>query len=168
MPIILWDASGLVKRYGREAGSDAVDAIFASSAVEQMSVTLWGYAECAAILHRKRNGKLISAAAYTSSVTALQQEVLVSNQFKVLTIEDDRILAGLPLLVSHNLNSNDAAILATYLRFQQSLPPGSPPCLLVAADKRLLRAAEAQGLKTLNPETSDSPDLAVLLAGGVA
>ena len=101
MPIILWDASGLVKRYGREAGSDTVDAIFASPAVEQMSVTLWGYAECVAILHRKRNGKLISAASYTSSVTSLQQEVLVSSQFKVLTIEDDRILAGLPLLVRH-------------------------------------------------------------------
>ena len=168
MPIILWDASGLVKRYGREAGSDTVDAIFASPAVEQMSVTLWGYAECVAILHRKRNGKLISAASYTSSVTSLQQEVLVSSQFKVLTIEDDRILAGLPLLVRHNLNSNDAAILAAYLRFQQSLPPGSPPCLLVAADRRLLRAAEAEGLKTLNPETIGLHDITARLAGGAA
>ena len=141
MPIILWDASGLVKRSGREAGSEVVDAIFQSAAVEQMSVTLWGYAECVAILHRKRNGKLISAATYTSSATLLQQEGLISTQ------------------------SNDAAILATYLRFQQSLPSGSPACLLVAADKRLLRAAETEGLGTLNPEAQTPPDIAARLRG---
>ncbi len=166
MAIILWDASGLVKRYFREVGSGTVDAVIASPAADQMSVTLWGYSECVAILHRKRNGKLIDATTYGSSVTALQQEVLISSQFKVLTIEDDRILAGLPLLVKHNLNSNDAAILATYLRFQQTLPPGSPPCLLVAADKRLLRAAEAEGLGTLNPEAQTPQDIAARLTGG--
>ena len=165
MSIILWDASGLVKRFGREAGSETVDAVFQSPAVEQMSVTLWGYAECVAILHRKRNGNLISAATYASSVTSLQQEVLISTQFKILTIEDDRILAGLPLLIKHNLNSNDAAILATYLHFQQSLPSGSPACLLVAADKRLLRAAEVEGLGTLNPEAQAPSDIAARLRG---
>ena len=98
MAIVLWGASGLVKRYFREAGSD--------------------------------------------------QEVLVSGQFKILTIEDDRILAGLPPLVKHNLNSNDAAILATYLR--------------------LLRAAEAEGLRALNPEAAAPQDIAGRLAGGAA
>jgi predicted nucleic acid-binding protein len=168
MGIVLWDASGLVKRYFREAGSDTADAIFQTPAVSQMSVTLWGYAECASILNRKRNSKLIDAAAYAISVTSLQQEVLLSSQFKILTIEDDRILAGLPLLVKHNLNSNDAAILATYLRFQQSLPPSSPPCFLVAADQRLLRAAETEGLRTLNPEAAAPQDIAARLAGGSA
>lgn len=165
MAIILWDASGLVKQYFRESRSITVAAIIASPAVEQMSVTLWGYAECVAILHRKRNGKLIDAATYSTSVTSLQQEVLISSQFKILTIEDDRVLAGLPLLIKHNLNSNDAAILATYLRFQQSLPPGSPPCLLVAADKRLLRAAEAEGLGTLNPEMQTTQETAARMRG---
>jgi len=167
MSIILWDASGLVKRYGREAGSDTVDAVFQTPSVNQMSVTLWGYAECVSIIHRKRNGKLIDAASYTSAVTALQQEVPASSLFKILTIEDDRILAGLPLLVKHNLNSNDAAILATYLRFQQGLP-GSPSCFLVAADQRLLRAAEAEGLRTLNPERINTQEIAVRVAGGAA
>ena len=168
MAIVLWDASGLVKRYFREAGSDTVDAIFQTPVVNQMSVTLWGYAECASILNRKRNSKLINAATYATSVTTLQQEVLLSGQFKILTIEDEQILGGLPLLVKHNLNSNDAAILATYLRFQQRLPPGSPPCLLVAVDQRLLRAAEAEGLGTLNPEAAAPQDIAAHLTGGPA
>ena len=29
----------------------------------------------------------------------------------------------------------------------------APECVVVASDKRLLRAAEAEGLQTLNPET---------------
>lgn len=165
MPIVLWDASGLVKRYFREAGSETVDAIFQSPAVDQMATTIWGYAECVSILHRKRNVNLIAAAAYTETVTALQQEVLVSNDFKTLTIEDDRVLAGLGFVVRHNLNSNDAAILATYLRFQSSLPAGSPLCILAAADKRLIRAAEAEGLKTLNPEQVTVSDVAAIMVG---
>gem|GEM_PF-5779706 len=66
-----------------------------------MQVTLWGYAECFAILHRKRNAGSLVSADFTRAATKLQDEVLVSSQFKVLTIEDDRILAGLPLLVRH-------------------------------------------------------------------
>ena len=168
MAIVLWDASGLVKRYFRESGSNTVDAVFQTPAVSQMSVTLWGYAECASILNRKRNRNVIDGAAYATSVSALQQEVIFSGQFKILTIEDDRILAGLPLLVKHNLNSNDAAILATYLRFQQTLLPESPPCFLVAADQRLLRAAESEGLTGLNPETMTPQDVVARMAGGAA
>ncbi len=168
MPIILWDASGLVKRYGREAGSDTVDAAVNSPDVEQMAVTIWGYAECVAILHRKRNSSLIAEPTYAAAVTSLQQEVLVSSRFRVLSIEDDRVLAGLALVMKHNLNSNDAAILATYLRFQASLPVGSPACLLAAADQWLIRASEAEGLETLNPERLSADEVTGLLAKGAA
>ncbi len=168
MPILFWDASGLVKRYYSEAGSEAVDAIFQAVPHSNMQVTLWGYAESFAILHRKRNAGSLVSALFTLAATKLQDEVLSSGRFGLLTIEDDRVLAGLTFVVRHNLNSNDAAILATYLRFQQSLPLGSPPCFLVAADQRLLRAAEAEGLRTLNPEKINTQEVAVRLAGGAA
>ncbi len=166
MPIIFWDASGLAKRYYSENGSETVDAIFQAVPHSDMQVTLWGYAETFAILHRKRNAGSLVSADFTRAATKLQDEVLTSGQIGLLTIEDDRVLAGLTFVVRHNLNSNDAAILATYLRFQQSLPPGSPMCLPVAADKRLLRAAEAEGLGTLNPEAVGPQDIAGQLAGG--
>ncbi len=168
MPIIFWDASGLAKRYYSEAGSETVDAIFQAVPHSDMQVTLWGYAECFAILHRKRNAGSLVSADFTRAATKLQDEVIASNHFGLLTIEDDRVLAGLTFVVRHNLNSNDAAILATYLRFQQSLPPGSPPCLLVAADRRLLRAAEAEGLATLNPEATGPQGIVARWAGGEA
>ncbi len=57
---------------------------------------------------------------------------------------------------SHNINSADAAILAAYLRFQRAT---SKPCLLIASDRRLNRAAEAEGLKSLNPEEVAAGDV---------
>lgn len=168
MPIIFWDASGLVKCYYSEMGSETVDAIFQAVPRSDMQVTLWGYAESFAILHRKRNAGSLVRADFTLAATKLQDEVLTSGRLGLLTIEDDRVLAGLTFVVRHNLNSNDAAILATYLWYQQSLPAGSPPCFLVAADQRLLRAAEAEGLRTLNPEAAAPQDIAARLAGGKA
>ena len=167
MPLIFWDASGLVKRYYTEVGSKTVDMIFQVIPQSDMQVTLWGYAECFSILHRKRNSGSLVNADFTSAATKLQEEILTAGHSGLLTIEDDRVLAGLTFVVRHNLNSNDAAILATYLRFQQSLPSGSPVCFLIAADQRLLRAAEAEGLQTLNPEALTPLDFVARL-GGIA
>jgi hypothetical protein len=66
---------------------------------------------------------------------------------------------------THNLNSIDAAILTMLLDYVQSLPTGSPACILVASDKRLLRASGLVGLGTLNPETLTPPSISTLLAG---
>ena len=52
---ILWDASGLIKRYIAEIGSETVDAIFAAAPGSQMFVTPWGYLEIYAILRRRYN-----------------------------------------------------------------------------------------------------------------
>ena len=40
----------------------------------------------------------------------------------------------------------------------------APPCVLVASDKRLLRAAELEGLRTLNPEVTALEDVPAFLA----
>ncbi len=168
MPIILWDASGWVKRYYPEMGTPTVFEIFRQVPPSRMCCTFWGYAEVFAILHRKRNGGILSNAAFTKAATKLQDEVFVSSDFGVLTIGDDRVLAGLNFVIRHNLNSNDAAILATYLRFQQSLPPGSPECFLVTSDQRLIRSSESEGLKTLNPERLSADEATGLLTKGAA
>ncbi len=163
MPPVLWDASALIKHYYVEAGSPSADAIFQSVPARQMVTTLWGYAECFAILNRKRNSGAISTATFTRSSTKMEQEVLNSPDFRLLSIEDDRVLAGLGLVTRHGLNSADAAILATYLRYARSLPAGSPACIFTASDWRFLRAASAEGLATLNPETLAAGDIPRLL-----
>jgi predicted nucleic acid-binding protein len=164
VPVLIWDASALVKRYYRETGSDMVDAIFASGSGDQMVTTFWGYAETHASLWRKRNRGDISTVFFHSAVTLLRDEVRLGSEWILLTVDDTSVLSGLDLVQRHNLNTADAAILETHLRFVRSQPPDSPTSVLVAADTRLLRAAEAEGLTTLNPETVAAADLPALLS----
>ncbi len=164
MPTVLWDASGLAKRYASEAGSATTDAVFAAVPLSDMAITPWGYLETYSILRRRFNGGILDAKALAASVAALQREVIISGDFGLIPISDSTIFAAASLIDVHQINSADAAILATYLRFQSRQPLGSLPCLLVAADKRLLRAANAEGLKTLNPEALAPGNVATFLA----
>ena len=95
-----------------------------------------------------------------SNYATTHAEVLDPSGFDLLTISDVLIFGSLTLMQAHNINSADAAILATYLKFQQST---QAPCLLVSSDKRLLRAAKAERLPGLNPEETAPDDAAATL-----
>ena len=158
---ILWDASGLVKRYYEEPGSGTVDALFATSSPHTMRLTPWGYAETYGILLRRLNSGVLRQSTFDAAASNLHAEVLEPSGFELLTIRDVLIFGSLTLMQAHNINSADAAILATYLRFQQST---QAQCLLVSSDKRLLRAAKAEGLPGLNPEETVPGDIASALS----
>jgi predicted nucleic acid-binding protein len=160
----LWDASALVKRYTPETGKATVDALFTALPAANMVTTFWGYAETHASLLRKRNKREISARFFGTALTLLRGEIRQDPDWTLLTIDDLAVLAGIELLLRHNLNTTDGVILATYLRYQLPLPTGSPTVVLVAADTRLLRAATAEGLSTLNPEVVAAADVPALLA----
>ena len=129
-----------------------------------MAMTSWGYLETYAILRRRYNGGMIDEQSFVSAMTSLQEEVIDSGDFGLISISDRMIFSASSLIDRHNLNSSDAAILASYLNFQSRLPAGRPPCLLVASDKRLLRAAFAEGMQTLDPESLLPGEVAAFLA----
>ena len=152
MPILFWDASGLVKRYYSEAGSATVNSIFDSVNRPVMVGTFWGYTETYAILARKRNSGVIKDDAMANAMSALFYEVAEAEEFLLLSIDDETVMESVTHILSHNINSADAALLTAFLNYQASLPEGDPPCILITADLRLTRAAQAEGLQTLNPE----------------
>lgn len=162
--VIVWDASALAKRYLPEPGSDVVDALFADITPFRMVATTIGYAETYACLVRARNRGGVNEASFVDAAAHLNDEVLDDLDFAVLSIDDSAILQGIPFINRYNLNATDAAILAVYLRFEHDLPEDRARCVLVSSDRRLLRAAEAEGLKTLNPETMAPADLRAMLA----
>lgn len=162
MAVVFWDASGLIKRYLKESGSESANALFAVSPKSAMVTTPSGYTETYAALLRKRNGGVLNQAEYGTAIISLQAEVIHSPDFGLLSISDKAILGSIDLIHRHNLNSTDAAILTALLEYSRS--PGAPPCLLVAADQRLLRAAGAEGLATLNPETVAPGEVQEILA----
>src|SRR5262249_16369040 len=121
--------------------------------------TFWGYAETHASLWRKRNRGGISPRSFRSAVTLLRAEMLLAATWELLAIDDAAVLAGIDLVERHNVNTTDAALLATYLRLAQAQPPGAGTSVLIAADQRLLRAAIAEGFTTLNPESIAAADV---------
>lgn len=163
MPALLWDASALAKRYSPEVGSDTVDALFDAEPPVPMILTLSGYAETYSVLLRKQNRGDISAATFAAARSALRSEVIDAPEVHLLMVEEDDILDSIDLMDRHNLNALDAAILAAYLRYSTS-PTVGTGCVLVAADQRLLRAAQSEGLSILNPETLPAAEVARLLA----
>jgi predicted nucleic acid-binding protein len=164
MLFVLWDASALVKRYVPETGSDVVSELFANVPSIQMVTTFAGYAEVHAALVRKRNRGAFSAMAFQAAVSALQSEVIYDPEFGVLDVESSAILAGIALVEKHNLNSSDAGILATFFRYAQLEATAGNHCLLVAADVRLVRAAVAEGIPSIDPEALSTVDVGPLLA----
>jgi predicted nucleic acid-binding protein len=163
LPVLFWDASALAKRYVPEVGSSTVDALFASSPA-QMIGTVLGYAEAYSTLIRKHNRGNITRSDFAAATAALRNEVINSSTYVLLTVDDASTLAGVALMERRKLNATDAAILALVLRYIRALPADAPACVLIAADHRLLSAAQAEGLTTLNPEAVLATDISALLA----
>jgi len=161
MPTLFWDASGLAKQYAPEIGHPTALALFAHRPTPRMATTLWGYVETYSLLLRKRNGGILSPASFASATSALRNDMVILPKFRLLTVTDAAILAGITHIQKHNLNSTDAALLATFLRYAQA---SSDPCVLIAADQRLLRAAQGEGLAVINPEVMPAADVPMFLA----
>jgi predicted nucleic acid-binding protein len=162
VPQLLWDASALAKGYAPELGNDTVRALFAALPAVTMITTSLGYTETYASLRRKFNGGVFDAAAYDVARSLLRLEVLIRPGFQLMTLDDESILGGIPFIDQHNLNASDAAVLYTFLRYAQAV--ADPVCVLVAADQRLIRAAESEGLRSLNPEMVSPVDVPAVLA----
>ena len=86
-----------------------------------------------------------------------------SPDFVVLGLEFHDILDSIALVEHHSLNSTDGAILQAFLRCAAPLRPAAVS-VLVASDQRLLRAAKAEGLEVLNPESVQAVDIPAFLA----
>ncbi len=154
------------KQYAPETGTATVKALLNTTPTLDMALAYIVYAETAAILRRKTEQRANEFTRRFHSVCAayLEADILNSNRFTLLSTLDEDVLAVIVLSDAHNINSTDAAMLAAYLRYAEFVSEDEPVCVLVAADNRLIRAAEAEGLKTLNPETLAPDDLPAFLA----
>ena len=154
MTYVLWDASALAKLYVPEEGSATAADVLTRAGTCRMITTLVTYAETLSVLLRKRNGAEISPMAFQRAAEALRNDVIESPTFEIAAVSDTDFLEGTGFVLRHNLNATDAAILSVYLRQMRVQAVGGDRSILIASDRRLLRAAEAEGLPTIDPETS--------------
>jgi predicted nucleic acid-binding protein len=164
VPLLFWDASALAKRYTKEVGTDTVNALFKAVPATSMATTVWGYAETYSLLLRAFNGERLDRTSFATSTAALQREIISSPDFGFLSVDDRAVPASLPLMQRHNLNTTDATLLAVLLRHARALPPSARRYVLVAADRRFVRASQAEGFAAIDPEQVATADVPTLVA----
>jgi predicted nucleic acid-binding protein len=163
MNLFLLDASALVKRYTLETGAALVDHLFARATTARLMCVMVGAAEVVAALVRKRNRGLITPAIFTATLAQFSYEVLNAVGFAKLPSDNALILASIRLVIKYGINSTDAIVLHSALTVAAQARALGNHLVLVTSDQRLLKAAQAEGLLTFDPETQDQAALDALL-----
>jgi len=140
--MIYFDTSALIKRFVAERGSDAVAALFEAEPLVATSVV--AYAEVHAGLARKLRERALTAGSHRRTTRAFDTDWNALLRVGVT----EQLLALVPGLVRrHPLRGFDAIHLAAAVRLQAEL---AESVTFVAADDRLLAAAEGEKLRAID------------------
>jgi predicted nucleic acid-binding protein len=161
------DASAYAKFYYPELGSDVIigliDALPGARS-RRLVVTAMTIAETIAVLTRRRNELCIPDADYGLVVTRLLADV---TSFTYWRVHDEDLLNATAFILPHSLNASDALHLHTALRLDRILYRAREDrVVMVAADRRLLRAAAAEGMTTLDPEAATPGEVRDVVRAG--
>jgi uncharacterized protein len=132
-----FDASALVKRYVREAGSVMVSRLLASGIVATSRLSEVEVAS--GIVRRAREGGF-TAARRDRALAALQRDMPA---FALVELIPEITTDARALLLRHPLRASGAIQLASLLYLQREL---NQPVPFVAFDQRLVDAARAEGV----------------------
>jgi predicted nucleic acid-binding protein len=150
---IYLDASALVKRFRQELGSEVVnDTIEHVSAHDprHLVVSALTTLETLSILNRRRNEAQIPFPVFMLSLRGVISEIRRFSHY--LIIDDHLLISSAKYTIKHNINSADAIHLAVLLALQGTLRQNDGELVCMAADKRLARAARAEGITVVDPE----------------
>ncbi len=142
--MIFFDASAAAKRYFLEIGSDRVNELWTGREFFTSLTIL--HCELASALNRKRRERALSRRAYYSLKEQIQEDL---KKIQTVPVDTELIQLSLRLLDSRPLRTLDSLYLAGALGLQQAF---KERLLFVSADRQLLQAAQAEGLRVLNPE----------------
>jgi predicted nucleic acid-binding protein len=157
------DGSALAKRYVSEIGSALVDVILDTVAEPRIYLLNIGFAEVVSVLVRKKNAGGTSATVFNQALLNLEREVIGSVGKHLLSFDNSVASDALPFIIKHAINSTDAIVLRVALDIAQLLRTRGDDLVLVASDQRLLRAAQAEGLTIINPESQDHAAIIALI-----
>jgi predicted nucleic acid-binding protein len=139
--MIYLDTSALIKRFVREAGSQAVSRIVAREPVATSKIA---YVEVHATLMRARREGRLTANQYTLVFGQFEREWPA---YIRVDLNDDVLRLGREMVRRHPLRGYDAVHLASAVSLGRGL---EEQIVFVAADARLLTAAAGERLETLD------------------
>lgn len=160
---VYFDASALIKRYSVESGTPFINQVFQVLPPGRRICLILGLLEVISILVRKRNDGRLDEKSFHQALLTFKAEVMRSGDFEVLSMGDALVLGSAPLIQKYNLNATDAIVLGSALETRERLRLQGERLMLLAADKRLVRAAQKEGITAFDPEVDslDSLDLAL-------
>ncbi|MGH7486802.1 MAG: type II toxin-antitoxin system VapC family toxin [bacterium] len=160
MPVwIYFDASALIKRYVTEPGTPFLNQAFEETPPPYRLCLVLGFLEVVSILVRKKNDRRINQDAFEQAMTEVWSEVMEDDGFTIDSADDALLMSSVALIEKHNLNATDAIVLRSAQKVRDRLLEigEDNKLLLLTADKRLVRAAGAEGLLVSDPEIDRWP-----------
>ncbi len=150
MATVIFDASGIVKRYLTEIGSAWVQGLADPAAAHELFLTRLTRVEIvAAISRRSRGGPLPAAAA---QVLLAQFRHDAAHQYTILDITPALLADAERLAETHGLRGYDAVQLAAVADLhRERLANGLSRPTLISADQELNAAATAEGIDVDDP-----------------
>ena len=143
--MIYLDTSALIKRFVEEKGSSLVQSMVASG--EAVATAKIAYAEVFSGLTRKMREGYLDNAQYDLACHQFESDW---QAYVRVELNDDLLLLARGLIRRHALRGFDAIHLASAVSLNTMI---DEVVTFTAADRRLLRAATAEGLKVVNVET---------------
>lgn len=139
--MIYFDTSALVKRFVTEEGSDRVERLIAEAAA--VATAKIAYPEIYSGLTRKWREKDLSRSDYELACRQLEMDW---ESYVRIDLDDAILQISRDLIRRYPLRGFDAVHLASAAYLQKAL---GEPIAFVAADKRLLEAAQKESLETV-------------------
>ncbi len=150
MPFYQFDASGLVKRYVDEIGSDWVRAIVDPAQGNLISIADITRAEVASALARRAREGVLTLDERDDLMRTFQAHC--ATEYRLAPTDHPIIDLAVELILRHPLRAYDGVQLATAVIVNRSLIAHSlPPLVFISADDALIAAAQAEGLMVDNP-----------------
>ena len=161
--MLFWDTSALVKAYSVEPGTPAVLGAFNATRGRGSLLSEFVVLELLTVLAKHWRAKNLTKREYSVALSELERDFPAA--FDVLEVDGSVRRRAFQLARSYRasaLGAMDLLHLATALDAQRV---GSPePLVFATADDRLQAAADAEGLRTFNPETDPLSKLLKLLS----
>lgn len=157
------DASVLVKRYIVETGSPLTNHLLDNMIKSRLMALYIGIGEVTSVIVRRHNAGAINDADFVQALANFKAEVADAPDFLLKSVEDSIVHASLDLIERHSINATDAIVLCSALEVANALRNAGDDLALIASDLRLIRAAQAEGLVTFNPELDTQAQLDALM-----
>lgn len=164
--IYFWvDANAFAKRYVVEDGTQLINYFFENVSTSRVLCLVDSLNEVYAVMAkklRKPDGVLIQPD-HDQAIEKFEAEVVNHAEVVQLEATSNQKIAARKLIAAHALNSSDALILQCALDEANNLRAAGNDLVLVCSDKRLVRAAKREELRTFNPENDSQEHLDIFI-----